>query len=129
MPRNTIQRALVLDAVNKLHNHPTANEVYETIVKEHPDISVATVYRNLNKLSDEGLIRKRIIPGTVDRFDHLCSNHYHARCKQCGRIFDVDMDYMPDLSDRIRDTHGFQIDSHDITFTGTCPDCLAKESQ
>ena len=50
--RNTIQRSLVLEAVNRLHCHATADEVYEEIIKEHPTISKATVYRNLNLLSE-----------------------------------------------------------------------------
>ena len=54
--RNTIQRALVLEAVKTLHCHATADEVYEEIIKEHPTISKATVYRNLNLLSEMGEI-------------------------------------------------------------------------
>lgn len=54
MNRNTIQRSLVLEAVNKLHCHATADEIYREIIKTHPHISRATVYRNLNLLSDRG---------------------------------------------------------------------------
>ena len=61
--RNTIQRALVLEAVKTLHCHATADEVYEEIIKEHPTISKATVYRNLNLLSEMGEIRRLEIPG------------------------------------------------------------------
>ena len=54
MKRNTIQRLLVLETVNKLQCHATADEIYRAIVKEHPNISRATVYRNLNSLSESG---------------------------------------------------------------------------
>ena len=61
--RNTIQRAIVLEAVNNLHCHATADELYKEIIKKHPTISKATVYRNLNLLSEMGEIRRLEIPG------------------------------------------------------------------
>ena len=123
MNRNTIQSALVLETVNKLPGHVTADEIYEAIAKEHPTISRATVYRNLNRLSQTGKIRRIEIPGGADRFEHWCHPHYHIKCELCGRIFDVDMEYIPHLEDKIRDTHGFQLTGHDILFTGICPQC------
>ncbi len=123
MRRNTIQRALVLEAVNKLKCHATAEEIYQAVVGEHPNISKATVYRNLNQLSQSGEIRKIEVPDAADRFDHRCHDHYHVRCTQCGRVFDVDMDYIDDLQKAIRDTHGFQFSGHDLMFKGICPQC------
>lgn len=78
--RNTIQRSLVLKTVKELQFHATADEVYDTIVKKHSDISRGTVYRNLNLLSDIGEIRKLEMPSGADRFDHICHEHYHTRC-------------------------------------------------
>lgn len=121
--RNTIQCALVLEAVNKLSCHATADEVYNSLVKQHPHISRGTVYRNLQRLSDLGEIRKREFPGSADRFDHICSNHYHAKCVKCGRVFDVDMEYKTDLEKSIKDTHGFSFTGHDIVFKGICSEC------
>ena len=121
--RNTIQRTLVLEAVNTLRCHATADEVYEAIVKEHPTVSKATVYRNLNLLSEMGEIRKMEIPGGPDRFDHRCHDHCHVRCEICGRVFDVDMDYVSGLEQGIRDTHGFAFTGYDILFRGICPEC------
>lgn len=121
--RKTIQRSLVLAAVNRLQNHATADEIYEDIAKEHPTVSWGTVYRNLKQLSDAVEIRKLEVPGGADRYDHLCHNHYHTRYLKCGRVFDVDMDYIDNLAAAIRDTHGFEISGHDIMFKGVCPDC------
>ena len=53
MKRNTIQRTLVLEAVNRLRFHPTAEEIYDDVIREHPHISKATVYRNLNQLAED----------------------------------------------------------------------------
>ena len=121
--RNTIQCALVLEAVNRLQCHATADEIYLEIKKEHPHISRGTVYRNLQRLCETGEIRKREIPGEADRFDHLCHDHYHVRCVKCGRVFDVDMEYMTGLEKTIKDTHGFVFTGHDIVFQGICADC------
>ncbi|QOV20325.1 transcriptional repressor [Blautia liquoris] len=125
--RKTIQCDLVLQTVNNLRCHATADEIYETIVKEHPRISKATVYRNLQRLCEMGEIRKREFPGGADRYDHICSDHYHARCVKCGRVFDVDMEYMKDIEQSIRDDHGFIFTGHDIIFKGICKDCSNKQ--
>jgi Fur family ferric uptake transcriptional regulator/Fur family peroxide stress response transcriptional regulator len=121
--RNTIQRSLVLKTVKELQFHATADEVYDTIVKKHSDISRGTVYRNLNLLSDIGEIRKLEMPSGADRFDHICHEHYHTRCIKCGRVFDVEMDFIADLETNIKDTHGFKFTGHDIIFKGICPEC------
>lgn len=126
MRRNTIQRSLVLETVNKLKCHATADEIYQAIVNEHPNISKGTVYRNLNQLAESGEIRKLEVPGGADRFDHQCHDHYHIRCLTCGRVCDVDMDYIEGLEKRIEDTHGFELSGHDLMFRGTCPDCAKK---
>ncbi len=123
MQRHTIQAALVLEAVNKLQSHATADEVYQEIVREHPHISRGTVYRNLNRLAQAGEIRKIELSGGADRFDHLCHDHCHVRCEKCGRVFDVDMEFVFGLEKSIRDPHGFQITGYDIIFRGICPTC------
>lgn len=124
--RNTIQCSLVLETVKKLHCHATADEIYDEIVKGHPNISKATVYRNLNRLSEMGQIRKIEISDGPDCFDHLCHQHYHIKCTKCGRVFDVDMDYIADLGKNIKDSHGFEFIGHNIMFQGICPDCLQE---
>lgn len=124
--RNTIQRALVLEAVKRLRCHATADEIYAEIAREHPHISRATVYRNLNLLAELGEIRKLEIPGAADRYDHRCHDHCHVRCEICGRVFDVDMEYVAGLEQNIRDAHGFAFTGYDILFRGICPECRKK---
>ncbi|EBX3788634.1 transcriptional repressor [Salmonella enterica subsp. enterica serovar Infantis] len=121
--RQTIQYALVSETVKKMRKHASADEIYNAIAKDHPTISRGTVYRNLQRLSELGEIRKREIPGGADRYDFLCTDHYHVVCTKCGQVFDVDMDYMKDLEKTIKNTHGFEFTSHDIIFKGICPDC------
>lgn len=124
--RNTIQRELVLQAVNEMRRHVTADEVYEFIKQEHPRIGRGTVYRNLGNLVQDGLIRRVEVPEGPDRFDFTRKEHYHVRCVECGEVFDVDMDVIPDIEKRIRDTHGIEFISYDISFKGICPTCREK---
>ena len=126
MKRDTVQRSIILETVKKVPAHPTADDVYKEILKKNPTIGRATVYRNLNKLCEEGLLRKREIPGEADRFDTDCTNHYHAKCINCGRIFDVDMDYIPEIEKYLRKESDFKITEYDITFKGYCGHCRHK---
>lgn len=121
--RNTVQRQIVLGAVRSMTNHPTAEEIYNHIVKNHPTISKGTVYRNLNLLAEQGEVLRVRIPDGADRYDLRSRPHYHIRCTGCGQVFDVDMPYQEDLSQKVNDSHGFLFTGHDIVFTGVCPDC------
>ena len=125
--RNTIQRTLVLEAVNRLRCHATADQIYDEIRKDHPSISRATVYRNLNLLAEMGQVRRWEIPGSADCFDHICANHCHVKCAVCGRLFDVDMDFVSGLEQGIRDDHGFAFTGYDILFHGVCPACRREK--
>ncbi len=94
--RNTIQRQLVISAVRSLSNHPTAEEVYNRIVLDYPDISKGTVYRNLNSLVDSGLLRRVSVPSSADRYDHMLTKHYHVQCMKCHRFMNVDEGICPE---------------------------------
>lgn len=125
--RNTVQKNLVLNAVRTLGNHATAEEIYKQVYSEYSSVSKATVYRNLNLLSEEGQIRRIEVPGEPDHFDHNTSDHYHIVCVKCSRIFDVDMDVIPDLAGMVRDKKGFRILSGEVVFKGICPDCNSEK--
>ena len=126
--RKTIQRQIILETVQKLHSHPTVEEVYREIHREHPTISKATVYRNLHQLAEDGEINQVLLPYSPERFDDHLSHHYHFICKRCTGIFDVDMDYLSGINELIQSTYGFQVDEHDVIFKGICPKCR-KEVQ
>lgn len=126
--RNTIQRALVLEAVRSLHNHPTSSDVYEIVREKHPNISRATVYRNLGVLANRGDVLRVEIPNGADRYDFRNSSHYHATCRVCGGVFDIEMPQLDEATLRISDAHGFAIESHEIIFDGVCAACQRSEA-
>lgn len=121
--RNTIQKQLVLDTVKQTDIHPTAEEVYYLIKKNHPDISLATVYRNLNQLSEDGKIQKIQMPNSADRFDKTLQAHYHIYCTKCLFFKDVDMDYLSNIDEAVRIATGYEITEHTIIFKGLCQNC------
>ncbi len=121
--RNTLQRRLVLETVQSMHNHPDAETIYAKISKENPLVSKATVYRNLKLLAKQGQILHIPIPDGADCFDFNCFPHYHLKCRGCGGVFDVDLPYQNDLCTRVNNHRGFIIDGHQIVFSGLCPEC------
>ena len=120
---NTIQRDLVLDAVKTLGNHATAEEIYEWVKSNYPNIGKGTVYRNLNLLAESGHIKRVSVLGGADHFDHNIHDHYHVKCVNCNRVFDVEMDMVDNLIDTIKDTHGILFLDYEIAFNGVCVDC------
>ncbi len=124
--RNTIQKKLVMDAVQRLACHPTADEVYAEVVRTHPTISKATVYRNLSGLSEEGRLRHIHMPDGADRFDHRIDAHRHIVCTQCQNVCDVPVMEAERLDEAAARSTGYAGVSHDIVFYGVCPRCAAR---
>lgn len=87
--RYSKQRELVLQKVEQLCDHPTAEEIFDLAARECPGLSLGTVYRNLNSLVDAGRVRRVSIPGKADRFDHTLSWHSHLYCNCCGGVVDA----------------------------------------
>lgn len=123
MKRNTIQHKLVLEAVFELANHSTAEAVTEHIRHNYPNISIGTVYRNLNLLAQDGEIAKITVPNSADRFDHILKDHYHMRCSTCGNFFDIDIAYIKDIDEKVESLTGFKLHGHEILFNGICNEC------
>lgn len=121
--RNTHQRKLVLDAVLASSSHPTADEVFAAVRDRDPKVSRATVYRNLNLLSEEGAILHIKTPGG-SRFDKTIEPHAHLACTSCGRVVDAEVPYAVELNVEVeRQVPGWQVAGHYTIFEGTCPDC------
>ena len=124
--RMTRQRRVILDELQKIDSHPTADELYARVRKRLPRISLGTVYRNLDVLSELGVIHKLEYAGKQRRFDGCCDEHYHVRCLGCGRIDDVPGKRDAAIVERIRRKLKYRITGHRLEFTGYCPACAAK---
>ena len=125
--RNTIQKQLVLQAVAELADHPTADEVYSLVVKDHPTVSKATVYRTLASLSEDGRLRHIKMPSGADRFDHQTFGHNHIECTVCGRLEDVPLEAQTALDAQAAAATGYTSVGHEIVFRGICPACAGRQ--
>lgn len=128
--RVTIQRKTILETLRRLHSHPTAEELYQLVKPALPRVSLATVYRNLELLASEGLIRKLTIQGSSQkRFDGNPYPHSHAQCLKCGKIEDIIMNPEFDPTSFIKESYGFEIQDYNIEFKGLCAECKAYQGE
>jgi len=121
--RITRQRQIILDELCSVTSHPTADTLYQMVRKRLPKISLGTVYRNLEIMSECGIIQKLDIGGTQKRFDGAPHVHYHVRCVKCGRVDDLALPPDFNVETEAEKLTGFKIIRHRLEFTGLCPDC------
>ena len=123
------QRSVILEIVQNSYDHPTAEEVYAEAQRVIPSIGIATVYRNLNQLSEAGDIIRIPQPGGVDRYDGHLEEHYHLRCTQCGGLQDMypkDAEQLEELRRMACKTFGVRLKGivlSDLLLEGVCKDC------
>lgn len=125
--RNSKKRQAIYDALKVTVKHPSAEQIYELLKPEIPDLSLGTVYRNLGVLLDEGLI---VSVGKIDgeeRFDANTNRHAHFICSRCGAVMDVMLDGLecPDYK-TVENALGGRVDYHSLSFTGVCKNCINK---
>jgi Fur family peroxide stress response transcriptional regulator len=124
--RVTRQREAIFRILSSTRDHPTADQIYDEVRKEIPNISKGTVYRNLQVLEDDGAITELNLNGTLSRFEVKQANHYHFRCEKCGRVFDLNEPVDTELDKKISRQTGFAVSYHQTEFRGLCQDCQKK---
>ncbi len=99
---------LIYEKIKELKTHPTADEVFEILKAENPKLGIATVYRNLNELTEDGKLYRIQKPYTKDRYDANIEPHIHAECNSCGKVIDVDCEVDFKIKDKI-DFEGYEL--------------------
>lgn len=120
--RQTIQKIKILEHLKSVKTHPTAENVYNAVRKDFPTITLATVYRNLNLLAEQGEIL-RFEVNKEYRFDGEVCSHQHCVCRKCGNILDIFDKKMSEMSMNSLSTKKFEPDSVCIIFHGICNNC------
>lgn len=120
------QRESIKEYLAATCEHPTADTVYMHVKKEFPNISLGTVYRNLNLLAKIGEAVKITTPDGGDRFDGVTAPHYHFFCKECNSVLDLEIKDLEYINDIAGDGFDGIIESHNITFFGRCKNCIKK---
>ena len=122
--RLTPQREVLLRVLSQTTGHPTADDMVQRVREVLPTVSHATVYRNLQELVREGLIRTLEVAGTAVQFELNPDDHHHFVCDRCGHVWDV---YLSSLDVRINrrrtEMDGFQVNRRDVQLHGVCAGC------
>lgn len=122
----TPQRVVILEAIYKLNNHPTADNIITYIRESHPNIATGTVYKVLETLVENGLIKKVTTDKDIMRYDGNIENHHHLYCSECNLI----EDYRDEELDKLLHNHfknknikGFKIEDIVLQIRGTFNKC------
>lgn len=128
--RYSKQRETIYDVLKNDCTHPCVDDIYTKVKQLLPDISLGTVYRNLNLLADHHRITRLDIGDGVIRFDARMDSHFHMICKQCGSIQDIVCQpaILEELINKVNEQSEHVVESAQILFHGTCFHCLKQKS-
>jgi Fur family peroxide stress response transcriptional regulator len=118
------QRESIKQYLESTKCHPTADTVYMNMRELYPNISLGTVYRNLNLLAEQGEILKISCGDGCDRFDGNPKAHYHFICTDCNNVYDLDMESIDHINTIANSQFGGKILGHITYFYGHCEECL-----
>lgn len=116
-------RERILELLQHTQDHPTAGWVFDKLRTEFPRVAIGTVYRNLNILVSERLVKTISFNEPIERFDGNLSEHYHFICEKCGVIRDLEMPPIKSLQTQVKKWAKVEITHHRIDFYGICPRC------
>ncbi|NLL00075.1 MAG: transcriptional repressor [Clostridiales bacterium] len=133
----TNQRIAILEVLNnRPGKHLTAEEIYDYVREEFPDIGLATVYRTIQLLSELNLIDKLNLDDGYVRYEigsknqeDSCHHHHHLICLECGSIYAFQDDLLENLENRIKETLGFEVSDHEVKLYGHCIACIREEGE
>lgn len=128
--RYSKKREAILSALSATTCHPTAEWLYQTLKSQHPDLSLATVYRNLSQFKAQGTIKSVGVIGGQEHFDASTAPHNHFICHCCHAIIDLPVGPKNiELDDAVAQEYGLEIDGHELMFYGRCPTCMSEQSK
>jgi Fur family ferric uptake transcriptional regulator len=122
--RMTVQRRLVLDALQRARHHTTAEEIARQIRARHPKIDPSTVYRNLEALEDLGYVTHTHLDDRVTRWHRAeVKRHGHLVCRRCGSEQEIPLRMLEPLGRRLRSEQGFRAGLAHSAIVGICREC------
>jgi len=120
------QREAIREYLMQTKEHPTADMIYMKIRSIYPNISLGTVYRNLNLLAEKGEIIKINCQDGSERYDANIKPHYHFICNRCRRVHDLEMESIDHINKIAGADFKGKIEGHVTFFYGKCPECLEQ---
>ena len=122
------QREAIIDYLRHTTTHPTADMVYTHVQERYPNVSLGTVYRNLNLLADEGEILRLTQVDGSDRFDGNIKPHYHFFCSHCKQVFDLKKTSLEHINTLANVGFDGIVEGHQILFYGCCHSCKTNHT-
>ncbi len=126
--RMTVQRRLVLEALQSARHHTTAEDIAARIRRQHPQVDPSTVYRNLEALEALGYVTHTHFEDRITRWHLADERHGHLVCRTCGAELEIPMTVLEPLARRLRHEHGFTADLAHSAVVGVCRECASVSS-
>lgn len=125
--RLTNQRRIIARSLEGAR-HSSAEEIYDRVKGDHPELGLSTVYRTLDLLTELNVTRKRDFGEGYARYELATEKvHQHARCRECGVVIEFNEELMEYLALQVERETGFTTEWHEITLHGMCEECAAKQ--
>lgn len=125
--RITLQRQAIIRYLIASHSHPTADEIYQALSPDFPNISVATIYNNLRVFKSIGIVKELTYGDASSRFDFNTHNHYHVICEKCDKIVDFHYPQLDEVEQLAQHITEFDVTHHRMEIYGICKECKDKE--
>ena len=123
----TDQRLAILECLHAGRSHVTAQEVFEIVSENYPEIGFATVYRFLRTLTENAFVTEVRMGGLPARYELTPKSHHdHLTCVCCGKICEFENHHIEELQSKVAKQFGFQLTSHVLELYGICTDCQKK---
>ena len=126
MRRETKQREAILSILKNTRSHPTADQIYDEVRKNIPNISKGTVYRNLHILQEDVVVGELKTDNSQSRYEFKIGSHYHFRCEKCGHIFDLEEPVDQSIGKRVAKNTGFKVYRQRMELIGLCDTCQSN---
>jgi Fur family ferric uptake transcriptional regulator len=124
--RATPQRLMVLKALSRGGRHLSAEEIHTEIVGAHPSVNLTTVYRTLEMLVDEGIVKRAHLGATRRLYEIRHEAHHHLLCLSCSRVEHIAAAHLAEVEAHLDREHGFEVQETTLTSFGTCSNCRAR---
>ncbi len=126
----THQRMAILKSLSTGRAHVTAQEVFEEVNVEHPEIGFATVYRFLRRMTESGFVTEVRMGGLPARYELTPKKHHdHLTCLECGRIVEFENPEIETLQASVAQAYGFELRGHVLELYGVCKSCQKPPSR
>ena len=126
--RRSKKRDAILELMRSTRTHPSADWIYQNMREQFPDVSLGTVYRNLNQLREEGIVKSVGVVNGQERFDAFTVPHSHFVCNHCGAVIDLPNCVSEEVIAPLSKEYGFLEQSSELHVYGLCSECAHQKA-